>query len=150
MGYACPVCSEPQADGEHLANHLAFSALLGHDDPAEWLDEHAPGWGDDDPDDLAERVAPHCDSVEYQTVFDDTTGERPDVDVQTPGHGPSGPPRAPGPNQLDREAREILEEARRMTERRRGQDEGDGEVDAGADEGDGEAEVDERDADGSE
>jgi hypothetical protein len=128
MGYACPVCEAPQADGEHLANHLAFSALLGHDDHGDWLDDNAPDWGEDDPDELAERVTPLAESVEYPAVFDDTTGERPDVDladgdlegghdhVHSHAHGTSGPQQAPGPGQLDAEAREILDEARRLTE----------------------------------
>ncbi|MFB6196643.1 MAG: DUF5810 domain-containing protein, partial [Halobacteriaceae archaeon] len=27
MGYLCPICEEPQVDPEHLANHMAFSAI---------------------------------------------------------------------------------------------------------------------------
>jgi len=125
MGYACPVCSEPQADGEHLANHLAFSALLAHADHAEWLDEHAPGWDDDGPAELAERVTPHVESVEYPEVFDDTTeGTAPDVSGELLGTGgPAGPP---DPGQLGPEAQRILQEARELTERRREDDDENG------------------------
>jgi uncharacterized membrane protein YgcG len=133
MGYACPVCDAPQADGEHLANHLAFSALLGHADHGDELDVHAPGWGEDDPDALADRVVNHAEEVDYPSVFEDTTADAEDggrstgaladelqgVDAESVG-GPRGPPRAPGPGKLDADARQALEEARRMTEHRRG------------------------------
>ncbi|MFC6771069.1 DUF5810 domain-containing protein, partial [Halorubrum pallidum] len=56
MGYACPVCETPQRDGEHLAHHLAFTAMLHGDDHAEWLDDHVADWADRDPDGLAAEV----------------------------------------------------------------------------------------------
>ena len=116
MGYACPVCHAPQADGEHLANHLAFSALLGHDDHAEWLDEHAPGWNDEGPDELAERVTPHADEVEYPEVFEDTTeGAAPDLSAELLHSGGPASPAEPGP-----ETQRIVEEAGEMTRQRRG------------------------------
>ena len=31
MGYECPVCATEEADGEHLANHLALQALVHGD-----------------------------------------------------------------------------------------------------------------------
>ncbi len=115
MGYACPVCHAPQADGEHLANHLAFSALLGHEDHAAWLDEHAPGWDDDGPDELAERVTPHADEVEYPEVFEDTTeGAAPDVSEDLLQSGGHAGPVEPGP-----ETQRVIEEARELTRRRR-------------------------------
>jgi hypothetical protein len=54
MGYVCPVCEDPQADGHHLANHLAFTAMLGDDAHEAWLDDHAPEWADADPAALAD------------------------------------------------------------------------------------------------
>lgn len=82
MGYACPVCGTPQRDGEHLAHHLAFTAMLHGDDHAAWLDEHAPEWGTADPAGLAETVTRHADPAEYHEVFEDTTDRgQPDVDV---------------------------------------------------------------------
>jgi len=75
MGYACPVCGDPQADGEHLANHLAFTAMLGDADHEDWLDEHAPDWADTDPAELAARVTDHADEREFPQVFEDTTGD---------------------------------------------------------------------------
>jgi len=74
MGYACPVCGDPQADGEHLANHLAFTAVLGDAGHEDWLDEHVPDWGDTDPPELAERVTDHAEKREFPQVFEDTTG----------------------------------------------------------------------------
>ncbi|MEZ3116439.1 DUF5810 domain-containing protein [Halobaculum sp. MBLA0147] len=73
MGYACPVCEAPQRDGEHLANHLAFTALLRGGDHEAWLDEHVPSWEDGDPDELAETVTDHAAAAEYDEVFEDTT-----------------------------------------------------------------------------
>jgi hypothetical protein len=74
MGYACPVCGDPQQDERHLANHLAFTALLGREDHEAWLEEHAPGWADDGERELADRVAEHATETEFPQVFEDTTG----------------------------------------------------------------------------
>jgi len=87
MGYACPVCGDPQADGEHLANHLAFTAMLGDADHEDWLDEHAPDWADTDPAELAARVTDHADEREFPQVFEDTTGDRHEHDHDDHGHG---------------------------------------------------------------
>jgi hypothetical protein len=76
MGYACPVCGVPQRDGEHLANHLAFTAMLDDGDHAAWLDEHAPDWDEQGPDDLAPRVTEHAPETEYEEVFEDTVAHR--------------------------------------------------------------------------
>lgn len=74
MGYACPVCEIPQQDETHLANHLAFSAMLGNEDHEEWLDEHVPDWEGMGPEELGERAAAFATEEEFETVFDDTTG----------------------------------------------------------------------------
>lgn len=74
MGYACPVCDDPQADARHLANHLAFTAMLGREDHEAWLDEHTPGWEDEGEHELADRVASQADEADYPQVFEDTTG----------------------------------------------------------------------------
>ncbi|WP_435334892.1 DUF5810 domain-containing protein [Haloarchaeobius sp. TZWWS8] len=73
MGYACPVCEVPHADAEHLANHLAFTAMLHADEHEQWLDEHAPDWGGSNPETLAPVVAEHVEEAEFDGVFDDTT-----------------------------------------------------------------------------
>lgn len=75
MGYACPVCDDPQSDARHLANHLAFTAILGNEDHEAWLDEYAPGWADDGERELAERVTEHAKQREYPQLFEDTTGQ---------------------------------------------------------------------------
>lgn len=75
MGYACPVCGDPQADARHLANHLAFTAMLGREDHEAWLDEHAPGWNEEGERELAGRVADLAESADYPQVFEDTTGQ---------------------------------------------------------------------------
>ena len=72
MGYACPVCSDPQADRGHLANHLAFTAMLGDDDHEAWLDEHAPEWGEMSEAELAGIVADNVEETEFPQLFEDT------------------------------------------------------------------------------
>jgi hypothetical protein len=72
MGYACPVCETPQSDAEHLANHLAFTAMLGDEGHEAWLDDHAPGWQQQGEDELAERVEEYAKEVGFPQVFEDT------------------------------------------------------------------------------
>lgn len=74
MGYACPVCGDPQIDAAHLANHLAFTAMLGDDDHGAWLDQYAPGWAEAGEAELAERVVDRAEPVEFPQVFEDTVG----------------------------------------------------------------------------
>ena len=146
MGYACPVCGDPQADGSHLANHLAFTAMLGDDGHEEWLDDHALGWGDMGEAALAEVVVDHATETAFPQVFDDTAGGL-DDDADPPsarsgalfdedrggGHGrgradehsPSGGRRHPpeldtergGDGPSDEATEAILAEAREMTRR---------------------------------
>ncbi|UPW02215.1 DUF5810 domain-containing protein [Halorussus gelatinilyticus] len=132
MGYACPVCETPQSDAEHLANHLAFTAMLGDDDHEEWLDDHAPGWSDDGEDELAERVEEYAKEVGFPQVFEDTThdhaGDEPQggelfedelerANSQGRGSMASGTGAgAAGTGSLDGDAQSILQEAREMTE----------------------------------
>lgn len=127
MGYACPVCSDPQADAEHLANHLAFTAMLGDADHEAWLDEHAPDWAAADAEALASVVTEHADQQEFPQVFEDTTDHDHDHD-RDPDHERSGAlfgddavagearERAERDRQaLDDEAQEILEDAQELT-----------------------------------
>ena len=123
MGYACPVCEDPQADAEHLANHLAFTAMLGDADHEDWLETHAPDWDEESPADLAEIVAAEAEEREFPQVFEDTT------DGHDHDHGDAvdhqhARQQAPNP-ELDAQARQTLEDARRMTEQMRAADEDD-------------------------
>lgn len=127
MGYACPVCDEPQQDAEHLANHLAFQALTHGDDHASWLDEHAPDWVEGGPSDLAPRLEGLAVEAEYEVVFEDTTEDSddrerydPDLQGEAGGHGHGhGHTQAGGDgidvSDLDPEAREIVDEAQALT-----------------------------------
>lgn len=166
MGYACPVCEVPQRDGEHLAHHLAFTAMLHGGDHEDWLEEHAPGWSDRKPEELAAEVTEYAATAEYHEVFEDTVHGhergRPDVgELPDRGHGHDhGPGRnggadagvasAPAP---DSEARAAIEEARELTRRMRsgagdeqGEDEqGDGEQEGRDEEQDGGVGTDEAD-----
>jgi hypothetical protein len=121
MGYACPVCDVPQRDAEHLANHLAFTALLRHEDHEEWLDDHLPGWSEAGPAELADRVVDHADRADYDEVFEDTVGEGHDHGGDAFGHENDGHGHgrdAPGvvdAGSLSDEAAAVLDEARAYT-----------------------------------
>jgi len=157
MGYACPVCDTPQRDGEHLAHHLAFTAMLHGDDHEAWLDEHVSDWSDREPAGLAAEVTPHADDAEYNEVFEDTVARgRPDVGMGSGGaasghdhdhghdHGGDPSPGAgvPDPESVDDPAvAEAIREARELT--RGGAEDG-----AAADDADSEGtDPDEEDAD---
>ena len=75
MAYACPVCATPQADGRHLANHLAFTAMIHGDDHEAWLDEHAPDWEEAGEDALANRVVGQAPETELSAAIEDPTGK---------------------------------------------------------------------------
>jgi hypothetical protein len=143
MGYACPVCSDPQADAGHLANHLAFTAMLGDGDHEAWLDDHVPGWGEMGEADLADELAGDLEATEFPQLFEDTAGGLESNQGEPPeersgalfednggthhdhahggGHDHSHPSREPiegidgGPT--DEETAEILEEAQELTRR---------------------------------
>lgn len=87
MGYACPVCASPQADAGHLANHLAFTALLRSGEHETWLDEHVPDWSSMDRAALGDVVVEHATETDYPQVFEDTTGRGADESGDHPGHG---------------------------------------------------------------
>lgn len=141
MGYACPVCDLPQRDGEHLAHHLAFTAMLHGDDHETWLDEHADAWSDSTPAELAGAVTPHAEEVETEDGDGHDHGHghghghdhetepgRPDVGPLGGGAGGFGTGGAGGagrdaagasgaPARDDPEVQQVLQEARELTER---------------------------------
>jgi len=128
MGYACPVCETPQRDGEHLANHLAFTAMLHGDEHEDWLDEHVDDWGDRTPVDLASSVTELAEETEYDEVFEDTTrGGHSQHERQGDTARPdaTGDPTSGAAEAVVDEAVEsVLEEARELTEEMYGIDEG--------------------------
>ncbi|MFA9517493.1 DUF5810 domain-containing protein [Halopenitus sp. H-Gu1] len=156
MGYACPVCEVPQRDGEHLAHHLAFTAMLHGDDHEEWLEEHAPEWSRREPAELAAEVTEYATTAEYQEVFEDTVHDhdrgRPDVEgVPDRGHDRShdhdhdhGHGRdvdatgtgGPGASAPDAETRAAIEKARELARQTR--TDADGKDEEAVDEEDGE------------
>ncbi len=141
MGYACPVCSDPQADAGHLANHLAFTAILGDSDHETWLDELAPEWSEMGERELASIVSESVEETDFPQLFDDTAGgldaesdeslskrsgalfdEGEHDHDHTRGHGRgygSGPGRRAidTSGAMDEEAEAVLEEARELTRR---------------------------------
>ena len=133
MGYACPVCAIPQRDGEHLAHHLAFTAMIHNGDHEAWLDEHAPDWETRTPETLAEAVVDRAEPAEYHEVFEDTVDRgRPGVDAGTEraGHDHADPRahgmhRDHGAGAPDPETAAVLREARELTRQMRADDAGD-------------------------
>ncbi|MFB6094321.1 MAG: DUF5810 domain-containing protein [Halanaeroarchaeum sp.] len=116
MGYACPVCEAPQVDAAHLANHLAFTAMIHGDDHADWLDERVPDWRSMDPETLGPRVADHAeerdvDAPEGDAGRSSARRERPTSDTQ----------------HLSADQREIVAEAREMTRKMYDADDGESE-----------------------
>lgn len=140
MGFACPVCDAPQADGEHLANHMAFSAILGRVDHERWLDDHAPGWSEDSPEALAAEITEYVEEVEFPQVFEESG-----VDHGSHEHGLEDGPASAGtrtPAQpLTEEDEAIIQEARELTremhDRRIDHDESGGGKNADGKNGDG-------------
>lgn len=128
MGYECPVCSVPQADGRHLANHLAFTALLGDADHGTWLDEVVPEWAGMDEATLADRVVERAPERPYPQVFEDTTEDRPAGGSRRRRCADTRPDRDGG---TGAETAAVLEAARALTERRRATAEEDGADDTG-------------------
>jgi hypothetical protein len=135
MGYACPVCETPQRDAEHLANHLAFTAMLHGDAHESWLDDHAPGWNEEGVDELAPVVAEYATEADYDEVFEESVPEGAARDREDHAHDHQRPSTgaafdAGGVN-TDADTQRALAEAREMT---RAMLEGEGEDDG---EGDG-------------
>lgn len=118
MGYACPVCGVEQPDGEHLANHLAFTAMLRSDDHEDWLDDYVPDWPDRNPDTLAPDVTPHAPEVETDVVTDDGTHPH-GVEGAVAEHG------GYGRDSLSSDQQVVLDEALDLTREMYGLDDGD-------------------------
>jgi hypothetical protein len=119
-GYACPVCETPQRDATHLADHLAFTAMLRGGDHEAWLAEHAPDWRATDAEALADLVAPHAESVAHETVFDADAGAGGhDHEPGRPFDGGDAPRGDASERPLDESTRAALAEARAMTRRAR-------------------------------
>lgn len=119
MGYACPVCEEPVVDAEHLADHLAFTAILRGGDHETFLDDHVPDWGERSPESLGTAVAEHADSVDLDD-HDESSGadghRRPDVQPQLHGQ-PADRGTGDAADRLSPDDRAVLEEARELTRR---------------------------------
>jgi hypothetical protein len=151
MGYRCPVCEDPQADDTHLANHLAFTAILRGGDHEDWLDEHVPGWEEMGETELAPRVTEFAGSAEYPAVLEDTTNRAGD-EHRDDGHAHERHKTVDHPEVtetpfgagIDEETREAIEQAREMTRRRRANAEKDEPDTNGMDSGDGDSQETER------
>jgi len=143
MAYRCPVCDNPETDAEHLANHLAFTAVIRGDGHEDWLDEHVPGWGEENPETLAPKISEAVPEVEVPEFDDDghdghDHGARLEDELAKQGshRGPgaagssdaAGAP-AGGRGDLSEEAAGVMQEARELTEAMYGLDD-DGEAGA--------------------
>ena len=129
MGYSCPVCGAPQHDDEHLANHLAMTAMLHGEDHEAWLDDHLADWSEHTPPELAAEIVEDAEEIDY----DEATSERADIptedaDSHDHTHDHAGghpteeladPAEVPDSGFLDEAAEAVVAEAREMTEKRR-------------------------------
>jgi hypothetical protein len=129
MGYSCPVCDSPQHDSEHLANHLAMTAMLHEDDHEAWLDEHVDGWGELTPPELGKRVVDGAEQVDYDEAAaeeadipeefqDEATADDHEHDIPDSATVTRDGPAGAGTDSLDAETEAVLEEAREMTRER--------------------------------
>lgn len=121
MAYLCPVCSAPQADAEHLANHLAFTAMLRGEGHGEWLDEHVTDWEEMDPEALGPEVVEYAeeDETEIESDGHEHGHDRPGVGNGLAQRGGAGRESFPS----DPESQQILAEAEELTRQMR-EDEG--------------------------
>lgn len=113
MGYACPVCGAEQADGVHLANHLAVTASLGRTDHEGWLETHAPDWADRGPEALADEIVEYAPEVETPAFDEEGShehGRPPNLEAEL-----ASQTRGPGRGTLTEEASAVLDEARELT-----------------------------------
>jgi ABC-type Zn2+ transport system substrate-binding protein/surface adhesin len=157
MGYSCPVCGAPQHDDEHLANHLAMTAMLHGEDHEAWLDDHLADWSEHTPPELAAEIVEDAEEIDY----DEATSERADIPTEDAdshdhthdhagAHDHAGghpteeladPAEVPDSGFLDEAAEAVVAEAREMTEKRRekaaegGEDDGSPTRAAGEDDG---------------
>ena len=124
MAYRCPVCDHPQSDGRHLANHLAFTALIRGGDHESWLDARVPEWDSLGEGELADRLVEEVEPAAGDLVGgEQSVADGPDV---SPGDGAAPHQRAirtsapaDSPDLPDGTVQEILEEARALTSERR-------------------------------
>ena len=112
MGYACPVCETPQRDAEHLANHLAFTAMLHGDAHEAWLDEYAPGGSEEGAAELAPIVVENAEETDYDEVFEERVPEGGGHD-HSHQHPPTGA--AIDAGSADADTQRVLAAAREMT-----------------------------------
>lgn len=133
MGYSCPVCGSPQQDDEHLANHLAMTAMLHEADHEAWLDDHVEEWSEHTPPELAAKVVDDAEQIDY----DEATAEEADIPTEDAGghdhehdhehdHGGTYPTQeiadaseVPDSGFIDEAAEQAVAEAREMTRKRR-------------------------------
>lgn len=125
MGYACPVCETPQRDAEHLANHLAFTAMLHGDAHERWLDETVPGWASEGAAELAPIVADHAEETPYDEVFEESLPADRHDHADHAHDTAAGGATAFEADDLDAEAQQTLAAAKEMTRAMLG---GDGDV----------------------
>lgn len=155
MAYACPVCAEPQVDAVHLADHLAFTAIVGDDAHEAWLDETVGEWGDRSREDLAAAVVDHAEETDFPIDIDDedvgraergvrghdhggegvghSRGERPSQRPPAADAPPADTPAADAPSADDETVEDVLDEAREYTRRMQGDDGSDDDASAGDD-----------------
>jgi hypothetical protein len=135
VAYACPVCATVAPDGEHLAHHLAIVAMTRGGEHESWLDEHAPGWQEASPEELAATATDHAEQVEHE-LADEAAGGRPDVGhAHDHGGARGGQPggATPSTGAGGDETAAVLAEAREITQRMLEEDDEPADGDGGGD-----------------
>lgn len=138
MELRCPVCEYPQADGRHLANHLAFTALVRGGSHEVWLDEHVPEWESLGENGLASALSEEIEDVEDRPAFDTTeshshhqnehsqnqhgtapSDQRRQADVDIPVAELPDALSGESDDDISEETAEVVERARELTRQRR-------------------------------
>jgi hypothetical protein len=92
--------------------------MLHGDAHETWLDDHAPGWGEEGAAELAPVVADHAEAADYDEVFEERVPEG-DGHGHDHAHDPAPthqrPPTGPAFDAGDGDTQRVLAEAREMT-----------------------------------
>lgn len=148
MAFRCPVCASLEVDGEHLANHLAFTAVIRGDDHEGWLDEHVSGWSEMGPGELAPLVVEAVPAVDVPEVDAEDAdgggghaheggGRLEEALARQGSHRGPGSTSSQGRGDLSEEAAGVMAEAREMTKAMYGLDGDDADGGETEDEGTG-------------
>lgn len=125
MSYLCPVCEAPFGGSEPLADHLAVTAILHGGDHEAWLDDTVVDWASLSRSELGDRTADHAE----RTDDHEHVGEHSHTDPEPASGLPNGIGGGAAAHDadnatLDADAQAIIDNARELTRKMQGEDEG--------------------------